>query len=118
MARGIGVGRAIITDPDAARPFESDTIMCAHCQRVIMTNTLDEHGRKRDHGGGKFDLGGNCRLCRKMVCGPCADNGVCDPFEEKLLRMESRGRLLDEVEKNHDPIERLWSEHDRAESSR
>lgn len=80
-------GYAIITDPDApVREF--DSVMCCHCQKI----TLIGPGQKAE------DCGGFCRLCMGPTCGPCADAGVCVPFEAKLERAEGRRVFLRGVE--------------------
>lgn len=90
-------GYAIIVDPDApVREF--DTITCAHCQRIVFLkpgparqgfDAGDPKNPCPDH-----DPGGFCRQCMQPTCGPCADAGVCTPFEKKLLQMERRDQLL------------------------
>lgn len=94
-------GYAIIVDPDApVREF--DTITCAHCQRIVFLkpgpgqrgfDPGDPACPSPDH-----DPGGFCRMCMQPVCGPCADTGVCSPFEKKLQEMERRGQLLRTME--------------------
>jgi hypothetical protein len=79
-------GYLIITGPDGPA-VEADTISCAHCQRVVImpVRTTD------------VPDGGWCMTCARALCGPCADAGVCTPFEKRLARAESRGRLLASV---------------------
>lgn len=82
-------GYAIVVSPDAPVK-ELDTITCSHCQRVVFLRPTPD-GRMQDQGG-------FCRVCMKPVCGPCADNGKCTPFEKKLEECEraaARGRYLD-----------------------
>lgn len=67
-------GYAIVTDPSAPDQ-EFDTITCAHDQRVVFL---------------KRDPGGWCLKCMKAICGPCADRGVCTPFEKALEAFEKR----------------------------
>lgn len=76
-------GYAAIVGPDAPIK-ECDTITCCHCQRVVFLKP------KQD----PTEAGGFCRLCFRHTCGPCADRGVCDPFERQLERMEARGATL------------------------
>lgn len=74
-------GTAIIVDPGAPTSVrEIDGTVCCHCQRI----TLIKPGQSAS------DAGGFCRLCFAPTCGPCADHGVCTPFEAKLLKMEGR----------------------------
>lgn len=62
---------------------ELDTFTCAHCNRVVHVKPKCDPD----------DLGGNCRLCMKMVCPECVDGG-CTPFEKKLELIEARDRAL------------------------
>lgn len=62
---------------------ECDTFTCAHCNRVV-------HVKPKCNPD---ELGGNCRLCMKMVCPKCVDLG-CTPFEKTLEKWEARGRAL------------------------
>lgn len=70
-------GYAVIVGPDAPTK-EWDTITCAHCNRIVRCRT---------------DPGGFCRCCMKPLCGPCADKGVCTPFEARLDAYEKRERF-------------------------
>lgn len=95
MARGPGIGYATIIDPDESRPVEMDTCNCAHCQRMIFLH--DRTGRRKkaeDSNGGKHDPGGWCLCCSANICGPCADQGQCTPYMEKIEAIEARGRFL------------------------
>lgn len=90
-------GYAIITDPDApVREF--DTITCNHCQAIVYLKP--GHAREGFGPGDagspstRHDPGGFCRQCMRPTCGPCADAGACTPFEERLKRIEARGRML------------------------
>lgn len=80
-------GTIIITDPNA-RTVEIDTITCCHCQQIVTVKP----------GQDASDAGGFCRLCFEHTCGPCADHGVCTPFEAQLERMEGRKVFLRNVE--------------------
>ena len=66
---------------------KADTLTCRHCNTV----SLLRGKTKAD------DLGGFCRMCMGHICGPCADQGSCVPFERRLEAMERRQRLLDAV---------------------
>lgn len=75
-------GYAYTFDTDGVRQ-EADTFTCAHCNRVVIVRPKCNPD----------DLGGNCRLCMKMVCPKCVDLG-CTPFEKKLEKWEARDRAL------------------------
>ena len=75
-------GYATITDPD--RPLlELDTYGCAHCNRIVFVKPY----------AAPSESGGWCGCCAKPICGPCADRGVCTPFEQQLEQSERRDRL-------------------------
>jgi hypothetical protein len=80
-------GAAILTTPDG-RSVEMATYTCAHCNSIH---------RLQDELGQKLDPGGFCMQCFAQICGPCADDGRCTPFEKVLLQMEARGRLLKNI---------------------
>jgi len=63
---------------------EYDTMTCGHCNRIV----------KIKHKCDPSDLGGLCKLCMKMICPDCVNTGECEPFEEKLKRMEARADAL------------------------
>ncbi len=48
-----------------------DSVTCCHCNTVVFV---------------RLDLSnvGFCRKCMSHVCGPCADEGTCTPFEKQL----------------------------------
>lgn len=76
--RGLS-GYATITSPEGQRR-EADTFTCGHCNRIVHINyktPLDA-------------LGGRCAVCDTLICPRCIKSGRCDPFEEKLKRMEHR----------------------------
>lgn len=75
-------GYLIGTGP-AGLVCESDTFTCGHCCRVVMC------GRHRG-----ADIGGFCKCCTKLICGPCVDAGQCTPLEKKLEAMERRADIL------------------------
>lgn len=75
-------GYAVIFSPDGIHQ-ECSTFTCAHCNSVV-------HVKPKCNPD---DLGGNCRLCMKMVCPKCVDLG-CTPFEKRLERWEARDRAL------------------------
>ena len=49
--------------------FESATITCCHCQRIVVLNP--NRTRPRNH----------CRKCDKYECDECAAVGECRPFK-------------------------------------
>jgi hypothetical protein len=57
------------------------TTTCCHCNTVTFLTAKPD------------DCGGFCRLCMKPTCSACADKS-CVPFEKRLERAESRGRLF------------------------
>lgn len=76
-------GYASIVDPNAPL-VEMDTFTCYHCNKVI-------HIKPREN---PEDVGGLCKICMGLICSTCVDNGVCDPFEKKLKRMDDRYNTL------------------------
>jgi hypothetical protein len=82
-------GTAVIVDPGAAQMTrEIDGVVCCHCQRITFVKP----------GQSATDCGGFCRLCFAPTCGPCADHGVCVPFEAKLEMLEGRRAFYRGVE--------------------
>lgn len=75
MRRPHGVG--IIYDTH--QTVEMDTYKCAHCQAI-------KHVKPKER---PEDIGGLCYVCSGLICSACVGKG-CDPFEEKLKRMEAR----------------------------
>lgn len=75
-------GYACITDP--GNKTEYDTFSCGHCNAI-------RHIKPRQRAE---DLGGLCKCCMKLICGPCVDRSVCDPLEEQLRRMEAKHDTL------------------------
>ena len=57
---------------------ERPCLACGHCQ---MQKVIYEKGQ---------DLGGVCFVCWRLICGPCADKGVCVPWEEMLAKQEAQ----------------------------
>lgn len=67
------------TDPDARQmTTEYETLSCAHCQR---TKVIYKKGQ---------DMGGLCYVCWSLICGPCTDKGICEPWERQLEKQEAR----------------------------
>jgi hypothetical protein len=73
-------GYACQFDPDGVTK-ECDTATCYHCNRVFHINPSTR----------PEDVGGYCRICEKIICGPCVD-GPCHPFEKKLAAWEAKTR--------------------------
>ena len=76
-------GYVLVVDPEAP-DYEADTFTCSHCQRVVVVPVR----------ASASDAGGWCSCCTKPICGPCADTGVCTPWEKMLEKMEARDRFL------------------------
>lgn len=78
MRRPQGFG--FISSPDG-KTEEFETATCAHCNCVYRLSR-------------KTDIGGFCRCCMDLICGPCADKGTCTPFEKQVEEMEARDRFM------------------------
>jgi hypothetical protein len=83
-------GYTIVTGPGPGTG-EWDTYTCAHCNRP----------RKVQHLQSAADMPDVCHLCGSnsrpsFICPLCLGKG-CDPFEEKLKRMEAKNRFLCEA---------------------
>jgi hypothetical protein len=76
-------GYAVTIEPDKA-DVEEDTFTCAHCNSIVFVKPCQDPS----------EMGGFCRLCYAHICGSCADQGECVPFEKKLEALESRFRFL------------------------
>ena len=74
-------GYAFSFDPGGLRQ-EADTFTCFHCNKVVVVKPKCNPD----------DLGGMCRLCVKMICPDCVNEGSCAPFEKKLDRIEKEAR--------------------------
>lgn len=74
-------GYAFSFDPGGIRQ-EADTFTCSHCNKVVVVRPKCNPD----------ELGGMCRLCVKMICPTCVDEGSCAPFEKKLEQIEKEGR--------------------------
>lgn len=75
-------GYATLTDPEQTR--EADTFSCFHCQRIVHVRPLTDAA----------DAGGLCKVCMKLICGPCVDAGSCVPWERTFEKIEARDRAL------------------------
>jgi len=73
-------GQGTVTDEDGEH--RHSTFTCAHCNTIhfVPVRAAPE------------DLGGLCKLCMGLTCPKCT-GGACDPFEEKLRRMEHRAAV-------------------------
>lgn len=74
-------GYALICDPVSGLR-EMDTFTCKHCNGV-------KYVRPKER---PEDLGGLCKVCMGLICGPCVNDGTCVPFEKKLEQVEARDR--------------------------
>ena len=76
----------------AADPYgpaiEHDTFTCHHCNRVIFVNAFQD----------PTERGGCCPRCVRLICKDCVNVAMrgktCDPWEEKMARMEARYMFL------------------------
>ena len=89
-------GYAIAVDPGGGNKLECDTFTCGHC------NSIHFVAPKQDAA----DLGGLCKVCMSLICGPCVDNGRCTPFERRLELHESVNRFRQVIDDVNDA--RLW----------
>lgn len=72
-------GVLIRVDPDSpCMETHTPTFTCGHCQATKAISSKDP------------DLGGTCRVCWSMLCGPCVDKGVCVPWEKQMEAQEAR----------------------------
>jgi hypothetical protein len=83
MARNRHLGHAESYD-SLGNVVVTEKLTCPHCQRIY----------DKPKPGADF---GFCHRCFSPVCIPCGKLDRCDPFEEKLRRLESRDRLLKSV---------------------
>lgn len=82
-------GYTIISGP-APGTGELDSYTCAHCNRVRFVKPMAPANEMPDV----------CHLCGNkhrpsFICEHCVGKG-CDPFEEKLKRMEKRAHYMAE----------------------
>ncbi len=80
-------GYVTIVDP-AVGTVEVDTFTCGHCQRIVQVPPRADAA----------DLGGLCKICDTLVCPACNEKGVCDPYEEKMRRVERAADFAREFE--------------------
>lgn len=82
-------GYTIVTGPGPGAG-EADSYTCAHCNRVRFVKAMCPPNEMPDV----------CHLCGdkhrpSFICEHCVGKG-CDPFEEKLKRMEARQHYMAE----------------------
>jgi hypothetical protein len=76
-------GYAVISTPEGGlREFSSFT--CAHCQRIVLLQAR----------ASAAESGGWCGVEGKPICGPCASDGTCRPWEKQFEKIEARDRFL------------------------
>lgn len=80
---GFSRGEYTYSEPDG-KTKEGETFTCGHCNKVTFVKPWTDPA----------DLGGLCKGCMRLVCGPCVDQLRCDPIEKKLERSEARGAAL------------------------
>lgn len=88
-------GYALVTQP-VGSDQEADTFTCCHCNSVVILAKVSAPavGSVVFENKQAEDLGGFCMRCMKNICGPCADTGICTPYEERLRKAEARERAL------------------------
>ncbi len=75
------------------RVKESDGFVCAHCQQSVFVKPFCDPA----------DMGGWCRICGGrnyldgLICDRPSCHEKCDPFEEKLKRIEARQMLWTDI---------------------
>lgn len=72
-------GYATLVGPGVFK--EEDTIVCAHCQRIVPVKPLSDPS----------DMGGLCKICNGLICAPCVGKG-CTPWERVMEQAEARER--------------------------
>lgn len=75
------------TTTDPYGTVEQDSFTCGHCQTIVPVKP----GEKGE------DLGGMCKQCMSLICGPCVKLMQCIPWEKKMEIIESRDRFLRSV---------------------
>ena len=76
-------GYAVVTEEGRTKE-EFDTVTCFHCNALFRVAPASDPA----------DIGGLCKLCMQLVCGPCADKGQCTPWEKQMEEIEARDRFL------------------------
>lgn len=62
----------------AGATFESATVTCSHCHRIVVLNP--DRSRERHH----------CRRCDHYICDQCATGGGCLPMNAVLDAAQER----------------------------
>ena len=85
MRRAGGYGQLICDGPTVARDRfgrtiqqEHDSFSCNHCGMVVFVNAREK----------AEDIGGFCKRCTSLICGPCVDADRCRPMEQWLEQQE------------------------------
>lgn len=69
--------------------IERDSMLCSHCQRIVMVKPLQDPS--------SIEYGGTCKGCMKFICTGCVDEmtrtAQCVPFEKKLEQYERATRF-------------------------
>lgn len=85
MRRAGGYGQLICDGPVAGcdrfgRRIEQehDTFTCNHCNAIVMVNAREQAA----------DIGGYCKKCTSLICGPCVDADRCLPWEKRVEAQE------------------------------
>jgi hypothetical protein len=74
--------RALVKDRSGN--VECDTFTCGHCQFIVHVKPLADAA----------DCGGLCKVCMRLICGPCTAKGTCTPWEKAFEKIEARDRFL------------------------
>lgn len=69
-------GGVLICEGDVRE--ETDTFTCKHCCKVVFVRPSEK----------PEDIGGFCRRCMSLICGPCVDLDKCRPIEKWLEEQE------------------------------
>ena len=98
MGRAQGYLR--IVDPTLATPLvEFDSILCGHCQRIVMIKPGSAgtvYSLPTDIPGvRKEEPGCFCGKCMTPICIPCHHKGKCRPFE--LWLDEQEGKITNKL---------------------
>lgn len=89
-------GYVVITDPEAPRPVEHDTVQCGHCgahTKVKPGTGQTIYLLPTETPGVYTEAGGcYCGRCATFICIRCHQSGKCRPFELWLDQQESQIR--------------------------
>ena len=97
-------GYSVVVDPGMpnCRGPEHDTITCSHCQRIVFIKPGSGYTVYLIYQGkGRYteEPGAFCGQCMKPICIQCHNKGGCLPWEKHCEIIESRQRLLRQVER-------------------